>query len=96
MTTIIYNCAYNRVSMRGHAGAGTAGNDLVCAALSALLRVLLLECDKHGGNASQGDGYAIVNLHACSRPLLAGVCNAFKWMSEEYPDYVAFKCVDGG
>lgn len=96
MTSIIYSRAYNRVSMRGHAGAGTAGNDLVCAALSALLRVLLLECDKHGGNASQGDGYAIVNLHEDSRTLMDGVCAAFEWMAAEYPDYVKFKCVGGG
>ena len=40
MTRVRYDRADLSLSMEGHAGAGEAGNDLVCAALSALMLTL--------------------------------------------------------
>ena len=40
MTRVCYDRAALSLSMEGHAGAGEAGNDLVCAALSALMLTL--------------------------------------------------------
>jgi len=40
MTRVCYDRAALSLSMEGHAGAGEAGNDLVCAALSALMMTL--------------------------------------------------------
>ena len=40
MTRIEYDRAAFSLTMEGHAGAGEAGNDLVCAALSTLMMTL--------------------------------------------------------
>lgn len=40
MTHVFYDRAALSLSMEGHAGAGEAGGDLVCAALSALMMTL--------------------------------------------------------
>ncbi len=94
MTQVYYDRSSGRVSITGHAGAGVAGNDLVCAGLSALARVLLLAAEKHGGTALESDASVVVSLD--DKRLLDSVCDAFCWMAEEYPAFVAFSCRDGG
>lgn len=94
MTQVYYDRPNGRVSISGHAGAGTAGNDLVCAGLSALARVLLLAAEKHGGTALEGDASVVVSMD--DKKLLDSVCDAFRWMAEEYPMFVAFDCRDVG
>lgn len=90
MTGIFYFPEENHLSMAGHAGAGTMGNDLICAALSALTRVLILEAEQKGDYVLQGDGWVELQLGNGSRETMDAVCRALKWMAEEYPEYVSF------
>lgn len=46
MTRVYYDRAYGHVTIIGHSGADVYGNDLVCAALSALARVLILAAQR--------------------------------------------------
>ena len=93
----------HRVTIKGHAGAGKKGQDLVCAAVSALALTL-------GANAAQlsADGMAenpVISLKAGDteigcRPkkgmepvvklMFDAVCEGFVVLQSLYPEHVCF------
>lgn len=92
MTKIIYTRDSCRVTMAGHAGSAPAGEDLVCAGLSSLLRVLVLAAEHGHGIAQVESGHADIRLVDSYQNLLDYVCDAFEWMAHEYPDFVSYEC----
>lgn len=88
MTRVYYDRAYGHVTMIGHSGADAYGNDLVCAALSALARVLILAAQRDEEPYHEDDG--IVVVVSKDTRLLDSVCAAIEWMAEEYPAFVSF------
>ena len=58
MTTVLYDPAAPAMEWRGHAGAGAAGGDLVCAALSTLLYTLIAAAP--GAETELSEGFARV------------------------------------
>ena len=40
MVKVVYHRQYNRLTVKGHAGSGPEGHDLVCAAVSAIALTL--------------------------------------------------------
>ena len=96
MTKIIYERDRCHVTMTGHAGSAPAGEDLVCAGLSSLLRVLVLAAEHGHGIAQVESGHADIRLVDSYQDLLDYVCDAFEWMAREYPGFVSFKRCGGG
>lgn len=88
MTRVYYDRAYGHLTIIGHSGADVYGNDLVCAALSALARVLILAAQRDEEPYHEGDG--VVVIVSKDQRLLDSVCAAFEWMATEYPAYVSF------
>lgn len=59
MTVVVYDRREGVLSMRGHAGAGEKGSDLVCAALSILLYTFAAI---PGTRLRSGEGWAVAEL----------------------------------
>ena len=73
----------------GHA-AYASGNDIVCAAVSAIVEALaayLEEYDDCGADADLGDGYALITMAERNAALDMAVCG-FCAIADAYPDYV--------
>ena len=104
MVTVTYfreDCA---VKIRGHAGAGEKGQDLVCAAVSALAltlgaNVAGLCADKNGENPviflKEGDVEIRctpkAGMEAVTRLIFDSVCQGFIVLQSLYPENVVFE-----
>lgn len=73
----------------GHA-AYASGNDIVCAAVSAIVEALaayLEEYDDCGAEADLGDGYALITMAERNAAWDMAVCGLCA-IADAYPDYV--------
>lgn len=61
MTRIVYEPGLPAMRFSGHAGAGTKGNDLVCAAVSALMVTLLAALEGSETKRCMADGFCAVS-----------------------------------
>ena len=61
MTRIVYEPGLPAMRFSGHAGAGTKGNDLVCAAVSALMFTLLAALEGSETKRCMADGFCAVS-----------------------------------
>ena len=88
MTTIKYNISPGicYCEMSGHANSGKCGEDVVCAALSILMR-LFSNLDNY--TEETGDGFYSVEckgtLHNIN--VFAIVCSGFEMMAEQDPEH---------
>jgi uncharacterized protein YsxB (DUF464 family) len=95
-----------RLEVDGHAGGGTAGNDLICAGASMLVSALgaaLEQAEKRGrceAECEDGDGHAMVWAYpgmGCSNEIRAyfKMCIAgFRMLAERYPGNVKMEEVN--
>lgn len=99
MTTITFFSDSGKCSgfsVEGHAGFGPAGQDIVCAAVSALTQgAVLAVCQISGCEYSlqEHSGYLdfsiqVQNYDYAAQILLAGLEVAAASLQEQYPDYV--------
>ncbi len=101
MTKIVYEPARLLLRMEGHAGAGTEGEDLVCAALSMLAMTLerrVTELAEHCfPSVSRAPGTLLI---ACSpdetglgqcRECFETVAAGLALLAAEKPEYVRFR-----
>lgn len=104
MIHITYHRIYHRLTVRGHAGYAPAGQDLVCAAVSALTYTLAAAAEKLHNN-----GQAITatvqldpgNATVCCRPhhrfraettvIFDAICEGYGILAADYPDCVAYQ-----
>jgi uncharacterized protein YsxB (DUF464 family) len=91
MIEIGYNEDLGAVRAEGHARYGKKGEDIVCAAVSALLHVLGNEAlKKLGGKATDEDG--VMEIYGYGFRYLAvfrAVIEGLKEIAAQYPDNVA-------
>ncbi|MBQ5362966.1 MAG: ribosomal-processing cysteine protease Prp [Clostridia bacterium] len=74
----------------GHAGY-SAGNDVVCAAVSALVEALAAYLDEYGdaeGQAELEDGYALITVSERNAAFDMAVCGLGA-IADQYPAYVS-------
>lgn len=108
MIDIVYHTKYNRVTMRGHAGADEHGKDIVCAAASMLAATLAdnVYAMYDGGliremcvKLEDGDAEIVCVPAAGYRKLIAVVFEAislgFAHLAQDEPDYVTYSKVEG-
>lgn len=81
---------HRRVTVEGHAGYAPAGQDIVCAAASALLYALLGVLEEKGAvkEAIIRPGYATIAAGEGGEAALELVRCGFAQLSGRYPDYV--------
>ena len=107
MIEVIYERSIPRVTIKGHAGSGEVGHDLVCAAASILACTLASRVD--GMKDSERIQCASVELNggdsriSCEpkenyvlavRLMFDTICAGFDILAQEYPDNVSFTLVD--
>lgn len=93
MITVTYDPRHRRLELRGHAGSAPKGEDLVCAAVSAL-------CCTLAENLRRRDSRALVILQPgyarfqCRSQDLALICVmdafylGFRELARSYPEYI--------
>ena len=74
------------LEVRGHAGSGPKGKDLVCAAVTALVLTL----GEHAENHSIHPGSA--RLSGGSREVYKAMARGFQLLAENFPQSVHYKC----
>ena len=77
-----------RVTVRGHADYGRKGEDLICAAVSALVLTLRENCRE----AEIRPGYG--KLTGGNREIFRGICLGFSLLARQYPHYVHYSCLN--
>lgn len=101
MISIVYHKKYNALTMDGHAGSGEPGQDLVCAAASAVAYTLagnVRQLEAQGALrdcvVDMGSGHAQIRCTACThsratvRLVFGAVCMGFAMLAQEYPEFV--------
>ena len=104
MIIISYDPEHCRITLRGHAGAGNPGQDLICCAASALTYTLaanVRRMQKRGWlkkaiiRMSAGDAeiVCVPGKHRRDpvRDRMDAICMGFWMLSREYPDFVRFQ-----
>ena len=106
MIRIVYRRDEHSVRIRGHAGSGESGHDLVCAAVSILaytLAAFVLKMEESGSathsTAALRSGEAEI---ACTPTqeksgeitrVMDAVCEGFAILAEEFPENAGFERV---
>ena len=104
MIKVIYYRKYNRVTIDGHALAGTPGHDLVCAGCSALAYTLAANVGNMEMNgqvshavARLDPGSAEISCNPKSKytksveRIYAAVCVGFELLAASNPNYISYE-----
>jgi len=85
MTIIVYDPAAGLLTLRGHAGAGEKGRDLVCAALSILAETAAAQ---PGSACRTGEGWCLIRgADARLGPIALGL----RLLARDYPAFVRYR-----
>ena len=103
MIEVTYYRAHNRVTVKGHAGSGPEGHDLVCAAASALALTLAgnVSCMQAQGavrdtiiNLNTGDTEIQCKAHNrykdSVQQVYRTVCVGFELLATQYPNNITY------
>ena len=106
MIRIVYRRDEHSVRIRGHAGSGEAGHDLVCAAVSILaytLAAVVLRIEEIGSathsTAALRSGEAEIACTPAEEKsgeitrVMDAVCEGFAILAEEFPENAVFERV---
>ena len=90
-----------RICVSGHAGAGEYGQDLVCAAVSALVINFINSAEDVCGvplaaRAAEGDVDVQVPAHPCVQLLARSLVSGLRRLAAERPQSVSVRGADGG
>ena len=105
MINVVYHRRFNRVTVKGHAGSGPEGHDLVCASVSALALTL-------AGNVSYmraqdavcneilklEEGNAEIQCTPYRRykdsveQVFRSICVGFELLATKYPENISYEC----
>ena len=85
MTRVVFDPAAGLLTLRGHAGAGEKGQDLVCAALSVLSETAAAQ---PGAEKREGPGWRVVRADGAALRVL---CVGFRLLERDWPDHVRYR-----
>ena len=86
MTLVKYEPQLPEMLFSGHAGAGKAGQDPVCAALSMLMYTLLEALPAEGIQRQLADGYC--RVRGGERAVYDVIAAGLRLLAEAYPTHV--------
>ena len=105
MIEVTYYRQYNRVTVKGHAGSGPEGHDLVCAAVSALAltlagNVAYMESQEavYSSIIKLDEGDAEIQCtpyrryKASVEQVLRSICVGFELLATKYPGNISYVC----
>lgn len=106
MIEIYYDPRKLYVTLKGHAGAGVPGQDLICCAASAITYTLaanIRRMQKRGWlkkariRLAPGDAEIIctpcAKAQEAVRCRVEAVCLGFAMLAQEYPEFVCFRAI---
>lgn len=79
------DCSPGRLTLRGHAGCGPKGGDIVCAAVSILVETLARSLPE--GDVQLGQGYGAFRF-APGNPEVEFALRGLGLLAESYPENV--------
>lgn len=104
MIHVTYHRQFNRVTIKGHAGSGPEGHDLVCASVSALALTLAgnvsyMEAQEavYGVTMNLEEGDAEIQCSAYRRyrdsvaQVFRAICVGFELLSTKYPENIFYE-----
>ena len=104
MIHVTYHRQFNRVTIKGHAGSGPEGHDLVCASVSALALTLAgnvsyMEAQEavYGVTMKLEEGDAEIQCSAYRRyrdsvaQVFRAICVGFELLSTKYPENIKYE-----
>ena len=95
MVKICFNSKELKIEISGHAGYAEKGNDIVCAAVTALAGTLE-RCIQERGEGSCAWDSGETAFHAegteTLRPHFETVVTGLRMLAEEFPEYVKLLC----
>jgi uncharacterized protein YsxB (DUF464 family) len=105
MILVTYDRSIPRVTVKGHAGSGEVGHDLVCASASILAYTLASLMDSMDKGVQVRDVTVDLDeekgaLISCEpaedyihsvRLMFDTICAGFDLLAQEYPEYVSFE-----
>lgn len=107
MVLITYDCGKFELTAQGHAGAAPVGEDLVCAAVTMLVRTFAENAKlmdragiASGVQIELEDGSAHVlcrpakKYRAVAKAVLQAVCIGFELLEQEFPEHVRFRAIE--
>ena len=90
--TVTHNCADDEltVEFKGHAGYAAAGEDIVCAGISALALLCANVCKEMNGETEMEDGHAVFVFkeEAQAERFSAVLLETLYYMAIRYSDYL--------
>lgn len=104
MIRIVYWPDENRVAIEGHAESAKEGEDLICAAVSALAHTLRCNLERLDGlellraaevimekGAARLSAVPKVRYRSTVHMIFQSVCVGFDFLADEYPDFVKYE-----
>lgn len=103
MIHITFDRKKSSVTVKGHAGSGEAGHDLVCSAVSALVYTLAADVDRLGYPSvirlDAGDAEISCTPDSAYRLMVEylyeSICVGFEMLAEEYSEFIQYQIVEG-
>lgn len=92
MTKIEIDLEKGTLTAKGHAGYAGHGQDVVCAAVSALTQTAAAAAKRQGGEAKVADGY--IEIHCDMAPfrlVLEAITEGLRMIARQYPLHVRVK-----
>ena len=92
MTKIEIDLKKGILHAKGHAGFARYGQDVVCAAVSALTQTAAAAAEKRGGVVKMGDGE--ISIHCEDegyRAVLEAITEGLRMIARQYPMHVRVK-----
>lgn len=103
MTRVSYDTENLTMEINGHAGAGTPGHDLVCAAVTMLMRTLEASVmdnkERLRPTVCHRNGYARIQCdpapraRAKAKEIYATIYRGYELLAIQYPEYVQAQTV---
>ena len=103
MIHITFDRTKPSITVKGHAGSGEAGHDLVCAAVSALVYTLAADVNRLGYpcvvRLDVGDAEVSCTPDSTYRLMVdylyESICVGFELLVFEYPEFIRYEIVQG-
>lgn len=93
MIRIMYDPEELILKLSGHAGSAPKGQDLVCAAVSALFGALQLSEDIAVAKNDDGS-FTAVNICAGGMNAFRLIAHTLEQLSRQYPEYISYETGD--
>lgn len=96
MISIRYDRQEGRIWVKGHACFAEKGQDIVCAAISALYETLAIHQHTYAGQGRDDERYVWVRpgLNELMRPIMDTFAAGMQQIAKQFPNHVEFEQIN--